>query len=237
MNTVAIIQARTGSSRLPNKVMRDLAGEPMLVRVVNRVKRAHLLDSVIVATTTNPKDRVIFDLCNARGFLCTKGSEDDVLDRYEQTANAYDADNIVRITSDCPLIEPTVIDRVVAEFYASHVDYASNFIKQTYPVGLSCEIVTRAALSKAWKSDNQWREHVTPYIYKHPELFRLKSVENDVDYSWMRWTVDTSEDIQFARKVYGYFGHDRFSWREVLELLAEHPDWQEINKDVVQKTV
>jgi len=229
-----------GSSRLPSKVLMDLAGEPMLVRVVNRVRLARLLDKVIVATTTNPKDVVIWNLCNKRGFLCTKGSEEDVLDRYYQTAVAYHADNVVRITSDAPFIEPAVIDKVVAEFYASRVDYASNFIVRTYPLGLECEVMRLSALKKVWREDTQWREHVTPYIYKHPELFSLKNVVNGdvgVDYSGMRWTVDTAEDLDFVRKVYNHFGHGVFSWREVLELLAEHPDWSEINKNITQRIV
>jgi len=240
MNTVAILQARTTNARLPSKVMMDLAGEPLIVRQLNRTARAKLLGKIIVAIPTNPRDDVIWNLCNERGFLCTRGSEDDVLDRYYQTALAYRADNVVRMCINDPFIDPVVIDKVVAEFYASRVDYASNFIIKTYPVGMECEVMRFAVLKKAWQEDTQWREHVTPYIYKNPDKFTLKNVVNgyaSADYSGMRWTVDTPEDLEFVRKVYDHFGHDRFSWWEVLALLAHHPEWTELNKNVVQRTV
>ena len=242
MKTVAIVQARMGSTRLPGKVLQDLAGEPILARVVNRTCRAKTLQEVVIATTTNTVDDVIVKLCEARGWSWFRGSEEDVLDRYYHAAKKYQADFIVRITSDCPLIDPEVIDHVVQEFLERQpeVDYASNtWPRRTFPRGLDTEVMRMDVLERAWREDRNpaWREHVTPYIYRNPDRFRIHNVVSPVDYSAMRWTVDTQEDLAFVRKIYDYFGHDRFSWREVLKVLEEHPEWVEINRYVQQKVV
>ncbi len=241
MTTIAIIQARMGSTRLPGKILHDLAGDPVLVRCVERTRRAATLDEVIVATTEEPADDAVVALCRARGYSCTRGSQDDVLDRYYHAAHHHHADVVVRITSDCPLIEPGIIDRAVRAFRANPCDYASNTLPpRNYPRGLDVEVFRFDALARAWREDQNpaWREHVTPYIYRHPELFKLQAVSNDVDYSHMRWTVDTPEDLAFVRKIYEAFeGHDTFTWHEVLHLLEQHPEWLEINRNVPQKEV
>jgi spore coat polysaccharide biosynthesis protein SpsF len=242
MRVVAIIQARMGSTRLPGKVMQDLAGEPMLSRVVQRAGRAMKLQDIVVATTINSADDAIAQLCQSRGWVFFRGSEDDVLDRYYRTAVSCRAEAVVRITSDCPLIEPEVIDRVVQAFLSRlpQLDYASNGVpRRTFPRGLDTEVMRFDALERAWNEDQNpaWREHVTPYIYCHPELFPSYCVANGIDYSSMRWTVDTSEDLAFTRCIYEHFGHDRFSWREVLAVLEEHREWLEINQHVRQKAI
>jgi spore coat polysaccharide biosynthesis protein SpsF len=242
VKVVGIIQARMGSTRLPGKVLLDLAGEPMLARVVNRVRRAQTLDEVVVATTMQPADDAIVRLCAERGWPCFRGSEEDVLDRYYRAAVAHQTDIVVRITSDCPLIEPEIVDRVVREFLdlQPSVDYACNVLPQrTFPRGLDTEAMRFDVLEQVWREDLNpaWREHVTPYIHRNPDLFRIHGVVNEVDYSDMRWTVDTPEDLAFVRRIYDHFGHNRFSWREVLAVLAEHPEWLEINRHVQQKTV
>jgi spore coat polysaccharide biosynthesis protein SpsF len=241
VKVVAIIQARMGSTRLPGKVMMDLAGEPVLVRVINRVRRASKIYEVIVATTTNSDDNIIVDLCQARGWPVFRGSEQDVLDRYYRTAVAVGAEAILRITSDCPLIEPEIIDAIVLEFLSRYpnIDYASNTIERSYPRGLDVGIMSFEALKKAWIEDRNpaWREHVTQYIIRNPDLFRIHGVENDIDYSYMRWTVDTPEDLAFIRKIYDYFRHDAFNWKEVLRLLELNPEWLEINRNIKQKSV
>jgi len=239
---VAIVQARMGSSRLPGKVLLDLAGEPMLARVVHRVQRAETLDEVVIATTTEQADDALAALCTARGWPCFRGSEDDVLDRYYQSALEHGADVVVRITSDCPLIEPEIIDRVVRELLASHppADYACTFLpRYTYPLGLNIEAFWFQTLKVLWLEDQNadWREHVTEYLLHHVERFAIHGVLNDRDLSAMRWTVDTSEDFDLVRRIYEAFGHDRFSWREVLALLGENPQWLEINRHVLQKVV
>jgi len=238
---VAIIQARMGSTRLPGKVLLDLAGEPMLARVVKRSQRATMLQEVMVATTTRPADEAIVELCAEHGWPCFRGSEDDVLDRYYRAAKDHRADVVVRITSDCPLIEPEIVDCIAQEFFEKGpLDYASNTLPpRTFPLGLDVEVMAFDALERAWREDDShaWREHVTPYIYRHPEKFALRAVVNDKDYSHMRWTVDTVDDLAFVRRIYDYFGHDAFSWQDVLSTLEEHPEWLEINRHVVQKKV
>lgn len=238
---VAIVQARMGSTRLPGKVLEDLAGQPMLVRVVNRTRLAKTLDAIVVATTTQPVDDIIVRLCKERDWSFFRGSEEDVLDRYYQAASAFKADIIVRITSDCPLIEPEIIDKVVNEFLSHYpeVDYVSTSLVRTFPLGLGAEVMTFDALKKAWQEDDNpaWREHVTPYIYRHAEKFTIRNVVNNIDYSHMRWTVDTIEDLTFVRKIYDHFQNDTFTWREVLQLLEIHPEWLEINRHVHQKVV
>ena len=241
MKIVAIIQARIGSTRLPDKVSADIAGQPMLAHVVNRTRRAKALDAVVVATTTQPADDAIVRVCQKRGWPYFRGSEEDVLDRYYQAASAFLADVIVRITSDCPLIEPEIIDKVVDEFrhYSPAVDYVSNILTRTFPQGLDVEVMSFDALKKAWQEDDNpaWREHVTPYIWRHPEKFKIRNIANDMDYSYMRWTVDTIEDLTFVRHIYDYFKNDTFSWRDVLHLLEMHPEWMEINRHVQQKAI
>ena len=242
MKVVAIIQARMGSTRLPGKVLTDLAGEPMLARVVERTGRAETLDEVVVATTVETADAAIVELCAARGWPCFRGRQDDVLDRYYRVAVEHQADVVVRITSDCPLIEPGVVDRVAGVFLRNqpNVDYASNTLEpRTFPRGLDTEVMRFDALERAWLNakDTPSREHVTSYIHGHPEQFRLVAVRNDVDYSHMRWCVDTPEDRDFAVRVYEHFGHGRFSWQEVLAVLQDHPRWMELNRNVRQKVV
>ena len=242
MRVVAVIQARVGSTRLPGKVLLDLAGDAILARCVNRTRRAQTLDEVVIATTAKPADDAIVDLCAERGWPCFRGSEEDLLDRYYQAAVAYQADVVVRITSDCPLIEPEIVDRVVREFLERQpdVDYACNVLPQrTFPRGLDTEVMRFDVLERAWREDLNpaWREHVTPYIQRHPDLFRIHGVTNEVDYSHMRWTVDTPEDLAFVRRIYDHFGHDRFSWRDVLAVLEGHSEWLEINRHVQQKAV
>jgi spore coat polysaccharide biosynthesis protein SpsF len=242
MQTVAIIQARLGSTRLPGKVLLDLAGRPMLERVVSRVRRAGTIDRVLVATTVEDRDRPLVEMCDELGVDVWRGSENDVLDRYRGAAAATGAGTVVRITSDCPFIDPGVIDRVVGAFRAAApaVDYASNIAPvRCWPRGLDTEVFSFAALDRAWREDRDpaLREHVTPYIYRHPETFRLLNVTMDADASVHRWTVDTPEDFALAAAVYDRFGHDRFSWREALDLVEREPALSALNAHVEQKVL
>jgi spore coat polysaccharide biosynthesis protein SpsF len=238
--TVAILQARTGSQRLPGKVLRPLLGEPLMARVVERARRAETLDEVVVATTTLPGDDAIETLARERGWPLFRGSPGDLTDRYYQTALRHGATTVVRVTCDCPMIDPEVLDRTVRLFRDSGADYACNGLPpRTFPRGLDTEAFTFAALERAWREDKNpaWREHATPYLYRHPELFKLAGLVNEKDYSGHRWTVDTPEDLAFVTKVYEAFGHDRFTWTEALALLEKHPDWLEINRTIAQKEV
>jgi spore coat polysaccharide biosynthesis protein SpsF len=242
MKTVGIIQARMGSTRLPGKVMLDLAGEPMLVRIVRRVQGAEALASTIVATTTLPQDDSIAKLCAEHGWICFRGSENDLLDRYYCAALAHHADVIVRITADCPLIDPAIVDQVVQTFteHQPEVDYVSNiFPTRTFPRGLDTEVISFDALERAWRDDHNpaWREHVTPYIRENPKNFYTLGVSNHADYSHLRWTVDTPEDLELISRIYGHFGNKSFSWQDALDLLKRHQNWSEINRHVEQKAV
>jgi spore coat polysaccharide biosynthesis protein SpsF len=240
MRTIAIIQARMGSTRLSGKVLGEIGGKTMLARVVCRTQRASSLDEVVVATTTNLTDDVIADECGKLHVALFRGDEQDVLDRYYQAAQSHRADLVVRITSDCPLIEPEVIDHVVGEFLVTQPDYASSTLERTYPRGLDTEVMSLAALKRAWSeaSEPYQRVHVTPYLYQNPGLFRLLSVTHKEDLSQHRWTVDTAEDLAFVREVYRRLGNDdAFSWRQVLDLLAHEPELMAINQEIQQKAL
>ncbi len=240
MQVVAIVQARMGSTRLPGKVMLPLLGQPILTRVVRRTARARTLNDVIVATTTRPEDDAIVALMEAEGRPVVRGSETDLLDRYLQAALAHDADVVVRVTADCPLIDPDVIDRTVLAFQAGDVAYASNTLEpRTYPRGLDVEVIARAALERAGREDRDpaWREHATPYIYRHPDTFRLLRVPAEDDHADQRWSVDTQEDFALVERIYDALGRDDFSWREALAVVEAHPAWVSINRHIAQKAV
>lgn len=237
MNVVAIIQARMGSTRLPGKVLADLAGKPMLSRVVERTSRATRLDSVVVATTQQPEDHAIVGLCRRQGWPCYRGATEDVLDRFYKAAHIHHADVIVRITADEPLMDPALIDDTVEQFLkrAGEVDYVANFLPpRTYPRGLEVEAFSFHALERSWREDTNpaWREHVDLYIHRRKELFHVIRTPLPEDLSWMRWTVDTADDLALIRRIYAFFGHDRFTWREVLREFLARGDWQAINHDM-----
>jgi spore coat polysaccharide biosynthesis protein SpsF len=240
MRVVAIIQARMGSTRLPGKVLMDLGGEPVLVRVVERTRRAKTLDEILVATSDLAADNAIAQLCVERSWHYFRGSAADVLDRYYRAAVATRADVIVRITADCPLIDPDVVDLAVGEFLKHGGDYASDDNPRTLPRGLDAEVLTFSALERAWKEGKEayQREHVTPFVYEHPEWFSVISVRNDTDYSQYRWTLDTVEDLELLRAVYEKLGNrDDFGWREVLALMEREPELAKLNAHVVQKSL
>ncbi len=240
MKIVAIVQARMGSSRLPGKALLDIHGRTMLARVVRRAGRSALIDELVVATTEEKADDAIVSECDSLGISSFRGSEDDVLDRYYQAAMAFSADYIVRITSDCPLIDPEIIDRVVQAFLNESPNYASNTLESTYPRGLDVEVFTFDALKKAWceASADFQHAHVTPYIYQHPGQFRILSVSGDEDWSCYRWTVDTREDLALVRAIYEKIDRDDlFSWWEVLELFRNDPNLAEINRHIRQKSL
>lgn len=242
MRTVAIIQAHMGSSRLPGKILMNIAGQTMLERVVRRTQRCAGLDDIVIATSTLSIDDSIAAECGKMSVPVFRGSDSDVLDRFTKAAMAHAADICVRITSDCPLIDPEVSGFIIGRFFEASppVDYASNKIPQSYPRGLDTEVFTRDALERAWRkaAHPYQRSHVTIYIYENPDQFRLLSITSDVDRHDWRWTVDTQEDLEFVRKVYGRLGKDgNFSWHDVVALLEREPMLCDINKQVVQKPV
>jgi spore coat polysaccharide biosynthesis protein SpsF len=227
-----------GSTRLPGKVLKDVAGDTVLARVVNRTRRATLLDQVVVATSVQPGDDAIAQECNRLGVACFRGDEADVLDRYYQCAREFQAEAVVRITADCPLIEPELIDETVRVFLEQRPDYATNALVITYPRGLDVEVFTAAALARAWLEAKEpyQRAHVTPYLYEEPVRFQVASLTADGDYSEYRWTLDTVEDLEFVRVIYAHFCRQaNFRWRQVLDLVRREPAIAAINAHVRQK--
>lgn len=241
-DVLAIVQAHMGSKRLPGKVLMDIAGQPMLARVIQRVRACPVVTRVAVATTTLEQDDAIVKMCSDLGVPVFRGSEGDVLDRFTQAARAFDGEVLVRITSDCPLIDPEVSAAIIRKFRAAAppVDYASNKIPQSYPRGLDTEVFTQAALEMTWAAAQAEyeRAHVTIYMYEHPHDFRLLSVTDTVDRSDWRWTVDTQEDLDFVRTVYERLGPQaHFTWRQVIALVESDPGLPAINRHVLQKDV
>jgi glutamate-1-semialdehyde aminotransferase/spore coat polysaccharide biosynthesis protein SpsF (cytidylyltransferase family)/predicted dehydrogenase len=233
---VAIIQARMGSSRLPGKSLAEVEGRPMLWHVVQRVKRAKMIDRVVVATSTNGTDDAIERMCVGNGIPCYRGSENDVLDRYYSAARVEKASQVVRITADCPLIDPEVIDRVVGRFQRGDVDYASNAMVRSFPDGLDTEVFSFSALEKAWHEATRTseREHVTPYL--RSDKFRNANVESRLMplYQHYRWTVDEPEDLEFIRAVYRAMrGKESFGMNDVLGLIEKNPGLEKMNSEIV----
>jgi spore coat polysaccharide biosynthesis protein SpsF len=237
---VAIVQARMGSTRLPGKALVDIAGQPMLAHVMERASRATRVDAVCVATTTSPADDAIVALADARGWPCVRGDENDVLSRYALAAQATAAEVVVRITSDCPLLDASVVDAVLEKLGATGADYASNTQPpRTFPHGVDVEAFSAEALRAADAEDArpEWREHVTPYLYRTEGRFTLTRVDSDDDFSDQRWTVDTPEDLALVRRIHAELGPDAARLGPVRQWLRAHPEVAGMNRDVKQKAV
>ena len=235
---ITIIQARVNSTRLPGKILLPTCGEPLLVRMVERVQMAECVETVVVATTTSDEDTAIVELCNQHHIEVYQGSKYDLLDRHYQIANRYRAEAIVKIPSDCPLIDPTVIDKVINYYFLNEgkFDYVSNLHPATYPDGNDVEIMSFSTLEKSWENAiaPMELEHTTPYIWERPDQFRIGNVtwETGFDFSMShRWTIDYPEDYEFIRQVYEalYPSNKNFGIRDILRLLNEKPELSEIN--------
>ena len=256
---VAIIQGRMNSSRLPGKILADNAGQPMLQRVFVRTSRSATVNETIFATTTDASDDTVAEYCDFSGIPFMRGSQFDVLDRYYQTAKQAKADIIVRITADCPIIDPELIDSVVNTLLEDEYDFACNRLPppyhRTYPIGLDVEACKFKVLERAWKEakEPQHREHVLPYLYEGVELtrqsrtleigtstrgFKVALLHHTTDFGDYRWTVDTPEDLEFIQQVYSHFnGREDFSWKAVLDLVHNEPQLMQINANIQHKTL
>jgi spore coat polysaccharide biosynthesis protein SpsF (cytidylyltransferase family) len=226
--TVAIVQARMGSRRLSGKVLAMLGGSPVLRHVTSRAAQARTVDHVVVATSDQARDDEVAGWCAAVCVRCVRGPETDVLARYALAAEATGADIVVRITADCPLLSPAVLDLVVEARAASGADYASNTLARGFPHGLDVECLTRAALDAAAAEavDPEEREHVTPFVYNRPERFRLASVAAPEDWSWLRWTLDTAADLQALEAMVSAIPsalNPLSDWRETAAGVAASP--------------
>lgn len=215
---LAILQARMSSSRLPRKVAMDANGETMLSYEIKRILQSKKIDKLVVATSTNPEDDIIEHIAKQNHIECFRGDLNNVLNRYYQCAKQYQPDHIVRLTGDCPIIDPEVIDEVISLHLSSQADYTSNGIKRTFPDGLDTEIMTFKTLEYAhtYATLQEELEHVTYYIYTHPELFSIQHYCNDIDYSHIRWTLDYEEDYILLRDIIKSQKNNRFSWKDLL---------------------
>jgi len=236
MKVVAIVQARMGSTRLPNKVMKEIGGVPMIELLLARLSRAKEVDQIVVATSIDQKNEPLAAHVEKLGYLCVRGSENDVLQRYLDAAHASSADIVVRVTGDCPLIDPEVVNEVIAHFKNLDVDYLSNVSPPTYPDGLDTEVFTVAALERAaLESEDPFdHEHVTPYL-RRPGLFKSASVTHAEDLSGLRWTVDEPADFEVVSNVFAHFTPDiHFSWKQVLRLQQNHPELFAANQTIIR---
>ena len=243
MKVVAIIQARMGSTRLPGKVMKEILGKPVILWDLDRISLSKLIDEIVVAVPYGKENDVIVDTIKEYNdkIVTTRGSEEDVLDRYYQAAVQTNADVVIRITSDCPLIDPVVIDHVIEQFLDNDCDYCSNSLTRTYPRGLDTEVFSFKALEEAYHeaTKDYEREHVTPYIIENPDKFKLLNVANDIDLSHLRWTLDTKEDFEFISAVYERIFPKKqlFLMDDVLELMDKEPELIDINRHIEQKVI
>jgi spore coat polysaccharide biosynthesis protein SpsF len=239
MKIALIVQARMTSTRLPGKVLLPLGGEPMLARLVQRLRRVRRADAIVIATTTNASDDAIVALCEHLGVAHHRGSEHDVLSRYAEAAALHQADAVVRVTSDCPLIDPALIDQAIARYRVGDVDCVSNMLPPSWPYGMAVEVFSVQALAQAHAEARQGaeREHVTPFLYAHPERYRLHNIASPVDLSAQRWTVDTPEDYELVQRLFGavFAAQPDFTLADLQAAMQAHPDWLAINQHIVQK--
>lgn len=240
MKVAAIIQARMGSTRLPGKVLKKVLGKTLLEYQIERVLRAHTIDEIIIATTTKKEDDQIVDLCKQLSINYYRGSEQDVLSRYYEAAKEFEVDIIVRLTSDCPLIDPEIIDKTVQVFLTEKFDYVSNSIIRTYPRGMDTEVFSYQGVSEVNENavKDYEREHVTPYWYEHPDDYRIKVVSNFTDLSQYRLTVDTKEDFKLISNIISsiYIKNRFFTLEDIMKVISDNPHWLLINSHINQKT-
>jgi len=242
LKVVAIIQARMGSARLPGKVLKTVLNKPLLEYEIERIKRAKSIGEIVVATTKNEEDDAIRNLCDKLSIPTFRGEEEDVLLRYCEAAKEFKAEAIVRLTADCPLMDPFVLDKIISQFLSNgNLDYVSNAIDRTYPRGMDVEVMSKDTLfqlKKLAKSKSE-REHVTSYILKNLKDFRVENVKYINDHHHLRLTVDTMEDFTLIKRLieYLYPKNKAFTLEDIIDVLHIFPEWKEINAHIEQKKV
>lgn len=241
MTVTAIIQARMGSSRLPGKVLKEVNGKPLLLHQINRLKKCRKIDNLVVATTVENQDNQLVEFCNKHNINVFRGSEENVLERYHGAWKKFGGETIVRLTSDCPIIDPDIVDETIEYFLMNDFDYVSNTIERTFPRGLDTEVFTAKALSISYNFAvlDRDKEHVTPYIYTNSDKFKLGFYKGEKNYSKYRWTVDTEEDFELINLLLTeYKGKETdLKLKEAIRLMEVNPNWFEINREVEQKKI
>jgi len=236
MKTVAIVQARMGSVRFPGKVLQPVCGTPLIGLLLERLGRSRHIDQIVLATSEDARNEPLASYVTGLGVTVFRGSEKNVLDRYYRAARSVAADVVIRITGDCPLIDPQLVDTVIEKFRASGADYVSNTSPPTYPDGLDTEVFRFSALETAWKqaSTDFQKEHVTPFLRESPQFTKL-TITHDTDVSTERWTVDEPADLDPVRRVFEHFHPRRdFDWLEVLAVRNSHPEWFMSNRHLTR---
>lgn len=233
MKPVVIIQVRMGSTRLPGKVLKKLNGITVLESLLNQLNYSKLLNDKIIATTSNLEDDVIVNFCKSKEIKCFRGSQDDVLDRYYNCAKKFSINTILRITSDCPLMDPQVVDNVIDFYLKNSYDYVNNFHKRTYPYGNDVEIFSLKVLEKVWEKATKpsEREHVTPYIYNNPDEFSIGWIENKENLSEFHWTIDRKEDLIFVQNIFKKISKRPILMKDIIDVIKDDPSLLEINKN------
>jgi spore coat polysaccharide biosynthesis protein SpsF len=233
MKPVVIIQVRMSSTRLPGKVLKKLNGITVLESLLNQLNYSKLLNDKIIATTSNSEDDVIVNFCKSKEIKCFRGSQDDVLDRYYNCAKKFSINTILRITSDCPLMDPQVVDNVIDFYLKNSYDYVNNFYKRTYPYGNDVEIFSLKVLEKVWEKATKpsEREHVTPYIYNNPDEFSLGWIENKENLSEFHWTIDRKEDLIFVQNIFKKISKRPILMKDIIDVIKDDPSLLEINKN------
>ncbi|MSO97513.1 MAG: spore coat protein [Rhodospirillaceae bacterium] len=230
---VAVLQARTTSSRLPGKVLKPILGQPMILRQIERLKRSRLIDTIVVATSTDATDDRLAGVCANAQVICSRGSLTDVLDRVYRAAEPFTPSHVVRLTGDCPLTDWAVIDQVIELALTSGADFACNTQPPTFPDGLDAEVCTFAALSQAWReAEKAWqREHVMPFLYETPGRFKIANLRHSEDLSAHRWTVDEPADFAFVTAIYEglYAANPAFAMADIIAFIAQHPEIASLN--------
>lgn len=233
--TTIMIQARLGSSRLPQKVLAKIQGKPMIWHVINRVKKIKNIEQIVLITTANDSDKILLDIAKQQHIFGFAGSEDDVLKRHYDCAVKFNADPIIRITSDCPLIDPKLSSDVLQFYLDNNFDYVSNTINPTFPDGLDTEIFSFNALSQAHKNAKLFseREHVTTFFIKHHEIFSISDFSSSINLSQLRWTVDRIQDLDFVQQIYHHMAPKTiFSMNEILDIIKKYPGLSKINNNI-----
>lgn len=241
MKVICIVQARIGSTRLPGKVLKQICGKTVLEHDIDRLRRVKNIDDIVIATTVLDKDNSIVKECERLGVKYFRGSEDDVLSRYYYAAKEISADVVVRVTSDCPLIDSRVAEKTIEFYLNNSYDYVSNTYEKSFPRGFDTEVFNFKLLERAFKEAKEkiLREHVTVYFWKNPKIFTIGCYKNDVDYSNYRLTLDTEEDLKLIEVIYDNLYHKNkcFGFEEIVELLKNDIEIYNINRMIEQKRV